>query len=138
MERVCLGCGRTQKHTISALEKCSDVYCAGEMVYADSILYPVLVMLNNKGYKTKHCRVGNVFNATTSTILTFENGVTFENLPAGCGATYRTDYKTGGKSVVVMYSHNNYTDIVERQLHILSIASLLLEWADGLQDLRGE
>lgn len=99
----------------------------GEVVYIDELILPVIKLLNEKGYRTKHCCSGHIYNENDCYVI-FEAYVKeLPNIPEGFSLTKGED-----DCLILSYDFNNKVWSKERYKNILAVNNRLFEWAEKL------
>ena len=108
--------------------------CGKLLVQIDEMLLPTISLLNKKGYHTRFCCSGHVYDLLSNPYMFFETYICFESyvkLPSiPEGFHHNGDYYEGRFSI----SKNIFDDWIDtyRQAELLKNNLILLEWALAL------
>ena len=129
MATMCENCYEVDGRKYKARRTCK--HCGGLLVQIDEMLLTTISVLNKKGYHTKFCCSGHVYDTFPQTYIYFTGDVKLPDIPEGF--RYEDGYYGGGFCIrkdveddwTPRYSH---MEILQRNLK-------LIEWATELPHL---
>jgi len=135
MATMCENCFEVDSRKYKAKRKCE--HCGGLLVQIDEMMLPTISLLNKKGYRTRFCCSGHVYDNPYmffETYICFESHVKLPSLPDGFH--YTGDYYEG-RFAISKNIFDDWTDTY-RQTELLKNNLILLEWARELPHLNEE
>jgi hypothetical protein len=137
MSYVCLNCWQVYDNSIEKLKTtinsmhelqeiifCPKTECSvGEVVSIDELYLPIIKLLNEKGYSTKYCCSGHVYNKIPDTYIVFKEDITdLPSIPEGSKVEIED-------SIKIYYSYPEGLNEIDLYSYILDYASKVMKWA---------
>ncbi len=126
---ACLNCYKMSSH----LNDCNKDNCQCNIIELDELIAPTIIMLNQKGYKTKYCCSGHYYNSSTTYINFDSNIERFSEIPSGF--EYDQDVvnsKQVFKAGNTIRKHYNQNKYIEKYNEVIKSNKELLKWAINL------
>jgi len=143
MVYICLDCYEVfdeeiMKNAKKTHYECSDVVncpktkCLGSVVEIDELMFPIIKILNKKGYYTRYCCSGHIYHISTTTYIKFQEGVKLPNLPND----FKADKDNFRDGLTIRKDYIQYQeDEVKLYEEILKSSLVLMAWANKLPSM---
>ena len=136
MPYVCLECWEVFNEKF---DNCPKANCTGSVVQIDELMFPIIKILNSKGYYTNYCCSGHVYDEYCSPYVLFTSYVRlfyedeelmdiFSDLPEGWSYTFTDDSFSLNANV-------SKDDEITMYKKIIELNTALLEYVDKLPPL---
>lgn len=130
MAKFCTSCHQIYKSNFPLKDKeytfCPKNECYGEVVEIDDLIFPIILELNKKGYRTEYCCSGHYYEKRTNTYILFCDGIKLPKIPYGY--ELEQDVKDSRICIRKYYDDCTVEDIYKGMIE-------LLEWAKDLKRL---
>lgn len=142
MANLCLDCYEVYHESIKTTKKewmeyipCPKKSCMGIVIEVDELLLVTIKILNQKGYMTRNCCGGHIYDSCIDSYIQFEDEVELPRLPPG----YKYDedlchlgLKEKPDSIRKRFKGKTETEI---QNSIFENAKGVLKWAESLEEI---
>lgn len=105
---------------------CPKINCTGEIHEIDELIYEAIKILNQKGYKTKHCCSGHLYDEPIQTYISFEKNIVIPSVPNNFGFNYEGNVI---RKILDDYKNKNLS---ERLNYVIETHKDILDWVNDL------
>ena len=115
--------------------KCLNEECNGEMFECDEEMAIPIAILNKKGYTTRYCCSGHLYQTLCRGYIAFANGVELNSVPRGWFTEARDEAMLNHSVIRYAFSES---DISKRRHKIHRKINALIRWAEDLENRKEE
>ena len=117
MAKICMKCFEIFKDSFELkrgqFNHCPKNNCIGEVVEIDELMLPAIILLNQKGYKTKYCCRGHYGDLEPSAYIKFQQDIELPTIPTGYSICKVFDDNTIRKTLPKMNIEELYRNALE-------------------------